>query len=80
MAQVMKQVKGASSYWINLQQNFETPFEWQEGYGTFSVDTINKDLIWNYIKNQKRHHKLNTTNNAWEIGEWSEIPNDYHEI
>lgn len=30
---------------------------WQEGYGAFTYSVREKDVIINYIKNQKEHHK-----------------------
>ena len=31
--------------------------EWQEGYGAFTYSIREKDMIINYVKNQKEHHK-----------------------
>jgi hypothetical protein len=30
---------------------------WQEGYGAFTYSIREKDMIINYLKNQKEHHK-----------------------
>lgn len=30
---------------------------WQDGYGAFTSSTREIDMIINYIKNQKEHHK-----------------------
>lgn len=30
--------------------------EWQEGYGAFTYCIRDKEMITNYIKNQKKHH------------------------
>ncbi len=30
---------------------------WQEGYGAFTYSIRERDMIINYIKNQKEHHK-----------------------
>ncbi|MCB0292337.1 MAG: transposase [Calditrichaeota bacterium] len=35
-------------------------FEWQEGYGAFSVSISHLDRTIAYIKNQKEHHKTRT--------------------
>lgn len=32
-------------------------FYWQDGYGAFSVNPSEVDLVINYIANQKEHHK-----------------------
>ena len=31
--------------------------EWQDGYGTFTYSIREKDMIINYVKNQKEHHR-----------------------
>jgi hypothetical protein len=33
---------------------------WQEGYGAFTYSVREKDMIINYIKNQKEHHRKET--------------------
>ena len=30
---------------------------WQDGYGTFTYSIKEKNLIIDYVKNQKKHHK-----------------------
>lgn len=30
---------------------------WQEGYGAFTYSIREKEMIMNYIKNQKEHHR-----------------------
>ena len=31
-------------------------FNWQRGYGCFSVDSGNTDMVEQYIRNQEEHH------------------------
>jgi len=33
---------------------------WQEGYGAFTYSIRERDMIINYVKNQKEHHKKET--------------------
>ena len=33
---------------------------WQEGYGAFTYSIKERDMIINYVKNQKEHHKRET--------------------
>ena len=63
---VIKQVKGSSSYHIN--QNNLTPekFAWQTGYATYSVSESVSERVFNYIKNQKSHHLKKTFNQEYE--------------
>ena len=57
VAEVMKQIKGASSHWINENGLVKIKFNWQQGYGALSVSPSQIDSIRNYIKNQEQHHK-----------------------
>jgi REP element-mobilizing transposase RayT len=54
---VVKQLKGESSYWINLNNLLENNFQWQRGFGAFSVSHYNVPKVRNYILNQESHHK-----------------------
>ncbi|WOK05495.1 IS200/IS605 family transposase [Imperialibacter roseus] len=57
IAEVIKQVKGSSSHWINEQQLIKDRFSWQTGYAVYSVSESVMETVFQYIKNQKRHHK-----------------------
>ena len=55
--EVMKSVKGSSSYYINQNNLINEKFTWQIGYGAFSVSQSVMVRAYNYIKNQKEHHQ-----------------------
>jgi putative transposase len=57
IADVIKQIKGASSHKIN--QNSITPvkFAWQIGYGAFSVSENGIEKTKTYLANQETHHQ-----------------------
>jgi len=59
-AKAVQLIKGGSSKWIN--DTFPTPkkFEWQEGYGAFSVSASQVPKTIAYINNQKEHHRKKT--------------------
>ncbi len=57
ISQIAKNVKGASSHWLNGQGLLEGPFDWQDGYAAFSVSPSNVQRVRNYIGNQEMHHK-----------------------
>ena len=60
ISDLMQDVKGNSSKWINEKKLVKGKFEWQEGYGAFSYDKSQmKDVIL-YIENQEQHHKKKT--------------------
>ena len=65
-AQIVNGVKGSSSYWLNQNKNLVEPFKWQRGYGLFTVSPKDVEMITNYIKKQKEHHKAGTVQNEWE--------------
>ena len=54
---LMRIVKGESSEWINKRKFVKGRFSWQEGYGAFSYSRSHIDRVYNYVINQKEHHK-----------------------
>ncbi len=57
LADLMEEVKGGSSEWINKQRFTPVPFRWQDGYGAFSYEKKRSQGMINYILNQEEHHK-----------------------
>jgi putative transposase len=53
----VEQVKKESSKWMKLQGAQYSNFYWQGGYGMFSVNPREVDVVTNYIKKQKEHHQ-----------------------
>lgn len=60
LSNLMQDVKGDSSKWINQKGFVKGKFSWQEGFGAFSYSKSHVDNVINYIKNQERHHKKKT--------------------
>lgn len=58
ISEVIKQLKGSSSHYINQQDFVKEKFAWQTGYGAFSVSESGKQKVYQYIKNQKQHHAV----------------------
>jgi len=56
IADIIKQVKGNTSHWINQLDLVRFKFAWQEGYGAFSVSESQLERVFQYIHNQKEHH------------------------
>ena len=54
IAKAVQLVKGGASKWIH--EEFGTEFEWQEGYGAFSVSISGLEATREYIANQEQHH------------------------
>lgn len=59
VSELVGDIKRDSSSWIKQQDKQFNQFYWQEGYGAFSVGQTQDDLVIEYIKKQKEHHKIN---------------------
>lgn len=66
IADLVKQIKGASSHFVNEVLRPEMPFKWQGSYGVFTVSRWDVDKIVAYVKNQKQHHADTTLLPEWE--------------
>jgi REP element-mobilizing transposase RayT len=56
IADLVKQVKGVSSHFVNETLQPATQFKWQGSYGAFTVSRWDVGKIIEYIKRQKEHH------------------------
>ena len=54
---LLEEVKKSSSKWIKTQSTKYSNFYWQDGYGIFSVNPYEIDVVEKYIENQEDHHK-----------------------
>lgn len=66
IADLAKQLKGASSHFVNEVLRPEMPFKWQGSYGAFTVSRWDVDKIGGYVQNQKQHHADATLLSEWE--------------
>lgn len=57
---LLQDIKGSSSGWINSRNLVQGKFSWQEGYGAFSYSHSQIDNVVKYIMNQEEHHKKRT--------------------
>ncbi len=57
VSDLLQDIKGSSSKWINDNKLVKGKFEWQEGYGAFSYAISQIDDVIKYINNQEEHHK-----------------------
>lgn len=57
ISEIVGDIKRGSSVWIKTQGEKFADFYWQKGYGAFSIGQSQAEVVTNYIKNQKEHHK-----------------------
>ncbi|MEI7485650.1 MAG: IS200/IS605 family transposase, partial [Ignavibacteriota bacterium] len=53
----IKDVKVSSSIWLKSNPGFPLFRGWAEGYAAITISTKEKNIVIEYIKNQKEHHK-----------------------
>ena len=66
VVEVIKQIKGSSSHFINQNNLIEEKFYWQTGYAAYSVSESGVERVYQYIKNQKLHHQKKTFHQEYE--------------
>jgi REP element-mobilizing transposase RayT len=57
LSSLIKEIKRCSTIYINDNHFFRNKFEWQSGFGAFSVSKSQVDKIYKYIQNQEIHHR-----------------------
>ncbi len=57
LSDLMQDIKGSSSKWINERKFVKGRFEWQKGYGAFAYSKSHVSNVIAYIKDQEIHHK-----------------------
>jgi REP element-mobilizing transposase RayT len=60
LSDLMQDIKGSSSKWINDKKLVKGKFSWQEGYGAFSYSKSQLPQVIKYIEQQEKHHKKRT--------------------
>jgi putative transposase len=59
-SEIIKQIKGSSSHYVNSNNLIPEKFIWQRGFGVFGVWHSAVDNVYYYIRNQKQHHQKRT--------------------
>jgi REP element-mobilizing transposase RayT len=57
LSDLVRDIKSASSGFINDRRLIPEKFQWQEGYGAFTYSKSHIDNVTRYINNQDNHHK-----------------------
>jgi REP element-mobilizing transposase RayT len=60
LSDFVKNIKVACSMWMKESGLFPGFSGWQDGYGAFTYSIREKDIIIDYVKNQKEHHQEET--------------------
>src|SRR5207244_11512777 len=60
LSEAANAMKANSSRWIHENAPQSKGFEWQTGYGAFSVSKSVEDRVRTYIQNQESHHRGQT--------------------
>ncbi len=60
-AECLRQLKGASSHYLNPSPSADSIFAWQDGYGALSFGESALSAVIEHAKNQREHHLQNTT-------------------
>ncbi len=66
VAELAKQMKGASSHLMTHVLALGQPFKWQGSYGAFSVSRSHVERVKAYILHQKQHHANHKLWDNWE--------------
>ena len=66
IAEVIKQIKGSSSHYVNQQDLISGKFAWQTGYAAYSVSESGVEKVYRYIQHQKQHHARKTSQQEYE--------------
>jgi REP element-mobilizing transposase RayT len=67
LMKLLEELKSHSSKWIKTKGKAYTNFYWQDGYGAFSVNPGEVEIVTNYITNQKEHHRKKTFQDEYKV-------------
>ena len=65
VSNILKVVKSKSSKWVNDERLLPGRFQWQTGYGAFTVSVSQLPTVKKYILNQESHHSSKTFQNEF---------------
>jgi len=57
VSDLVRDIKNNSSNFINEKKFVQGKFSWQEGYGAFSYSHSQINSVYQYVLNQKEHHR-----------------------
>lgn len=78
LSDLVREIKKSSTKYINENKYSSEPFHWQEGFGVFSYNANQVEMIKNYIFRQKEHHSQTSFKSEY-IGLLEEFEVEYKE-
>ena len=60
LVDLIQKLKSTSSKWMKTKHESLRNFYWQDGYGVFSINANQIEMVMDYIKNQHQHHANKT--------------------
>jgi putative transposase len=57
VADTVRDIKANSAKWMNELGPLQERFEWQKGYGAFTVSISQVPVVQRYVQNQEEHHR-----------------------
>ena len=67
LMKLLQELKSHSSKWVKTKGDKYSNFYWQDGYGAFSVNPSEVEVVVNYIANQKEHHSKKTFQTEYRV-------------
>jgi putative transposase len=58
LADVVRELKKASTAWVHQSVERGEKFSWQNGYAAFTVSAPSRDAVREYIAGQEEHHRV----------------------
>jgi len=60
LSDLIRDIKANSSKWINEKKFVNGKFQWQSGFGAFTVSQSGLKQVIDYVKHQENHHRTKT--------------------
>jgi putative transposase len=67
IAKLVEEIKKETSKWIKSHPKGTQLFQWQAGYGVFSVSHSMLDIVDEYIRSQNSHHEKRTFQDEFRL-------------
>ena len=69
VARLVGEIKSSSSYFANHRLGLKGSFEWQSGFGAFTIATDDVPALSSYVNAQEEHHAIRALEPTLELAE-----------